>query len=164
MPRALAYARSLVRNQDLAEDMVHDCYYRLLQKAAVYDLPRDGLKILLRAISNAAIDLQGRQRLPRSLDVGDAGQCPEAADVVDRRTEEPVAGAMRRELERALEAGLGRLPLAQRAALEMKSLGHSLQEIADALTTSVSHAGVLIHRARQSLAQFLAPYLEDTAR
>ncbi len=164
MPRALAYAASLVRNHDLAQDLVHDCYCRLLQKAAVYDLPRDGLKILLRAITNAAIDLQRRQRVVRSLDTGDMENGPESAEVVDRRMEEPVAVAMTRELEQALEAGLAQLPLAQRAAFQMKSTGHSLQEIAETLTISVSHAGVLIHRARQSLAQFLAPYLENTAR
>jgi DNA-directed RNA polymerase specialized sigma24 family protein len=92
------------------------------------------------------------------------GDLPESAEVVDRRMEGPVACAMLRELEQALEAGLEQLPLAQRAALQMKSMGHSLQEIAETLAISVSHAGVLIHRARQSLAQHLAPYLEDPAR
>jgi RNA polymerase sigma-70 factor (ECF subfamily) len=153
-----------VRNPDQAEDVVHDCYCRLLQRAAVYDLPRDGLKILMRAITNAAIDLQGRQRVLRSLDFSDAGDDSEGVEVMDRRTEEPAAGAMMRELEEALEAGLEQLPLAQRAALQMKSMGHSLQEIADTLAISAGHAGVLIHRARQSLARSLAPYLEDTAR
>jgi RNA polymerase sigma-70 factor (ECF subfamily) len=164
LPHALAYAASLVRNQDQAEDVVHDCYCRLLQRATVYDLPRDGQKILLRAITNAAIDLQGRQRVLRSLDVGNGGDCPESGEVMDRRTEGPMAGAMMRELEQALEAGLEQLPLAQRAALQMKSMGHSLQEIADTLAISASHAGVLVHRARQSLARSLAPFLEDTAR
>jgi RNA polymerase sigma-70 factor (ECF subfamily) len=78
--------------------------------------------------------------------------------------EEPAAGVMMQELEAALAAGLERLPLVQRAALQMKSLGHSLQEIAATLNITVSHAGVLIHRARQNLARFLAPYVEDQAR
>ena len=166
MPHALAYAVSLVRNHDLAEDLVHDCYCRLLQKAAVYDLPGDGLKILIRAITNAAIDLHGRQRVLRSLNAGDSGDRGDGGegDLVDHRTEEPVAGLMMRELEAALEAGLARLPLVQRAALEMKSTGHSLQEIAETLAITVSHAGVLIHRARQSLTHSLASFLEDTAR
>ena len=163
MPHALGYAVSLVRNQDLAEDLVHDCYCRLLQKAAVYDLPRDGLKILIRAITNAAIDLQGRRRVLCSLDAGDSGDQHEG-DLVDHRAEEPVAEVMMRELEEALEAGLRRLPLVQRAALEMKSTGQSLQEIAETLAITVSHAGVLIHRARQSLAQYLGPHLKDTPR
>jgi RNA polymerase sigma factor (sigma-70 family) len=152
MPRALAFARSLVRDQDIAEDVVHDCYCRLLQKASVYDLPESGLKILFRAITNAAVDYQGRQRVLQSLDV----------EVEDPRYEEPLTGAMTRELEHALETGLDLLPLAQRAALQMKSMGHSLQEIAETLTISVSNAGVLIHRARQSLARHLAPFLQET--
>ena len=47
-PRAVAYARSLLRNPDDADDIVQDCYCRLIAKATVYDLPRDGFKILLR--------------------------------------------------------------------------------------------------------------------
>jgi RNA polymerase sigma-70 factor (ECF subfamily) len=166
LPHALAYAVSLVRNRDLAEDLVHDCYCRLLQKASVYDLTRDGLKILIRSITNAAIDLQARQRVLRRLDGCDADDPAEGGqgDLVDHRIDGPVAGVMMKELEEALEAGLQRLPLLQRAALEMKSTGHSLREIAATLAITVSHAGVLIHRARQGLAQDLAPYLEDTAR
>ncbi len=157
LPHALAYAMSLLRDRDRAEDVVHDCYCRLLQKAAVYDLPRDGLKILLRAITNAAIDLQGRQRMLSSLDSADS------EEVADHRVAEPLATAMTRELEQALGTALADLPLAQRAALEMKSLGHSLQEIADDLAITVSHAGVLIHRARQTLAKVLAPHLKEDA-
>jgi RNA polymerase sigma-70 factor (ECF subfamily) len=162
LPHALAYAVSLVRDRHRAEDLVHDCYCRLLQKAAVYDLPRDGLKILLRAITNAAIDLRERQHMLRSLDLAEGDGCP--GKLVDHRSEEPVAGAMARELEQAMETALAQLPLAQRAAVQMKSMGQSLQEIAEALGISVSHAGVLIHRGRQSLARSLAPYLEDTTR
>lgn len=164
LPQALAYASSLVRNRDLAEDLAHDCYCRLLQKAAVYDLPRDGRKILMQAITNAAIDLLGRRRVVLSLDGCDPGDPARSAEIVDPRVGGPVEGAMMRELALALESGLDRLPLAQRAALQMKIMGHSLQEIAETLTIRVSHAGVLIHRARRSLAKSLAPYLEDTAR
>jgi RNA polymerase sigma-70 factor (ECF subfamily) len=163
LPGALAYARSLVHDRDLAEDLVHDCYCRLLQKASVYDLPRDGVKILLRAVTNAAIDRQGRQRVLQSLDLNEDGGGPGITEVADRRVEEPVVEAMTRELEQALEAGLAQLPLVQRAALQMKSLGHSMQEIAETLGVRANHAAVLVHRARQSLARFLAPYLEDTA-
>ena len=85
-------------------------------------------------------------------------------ELIDRQMDEPVTDAMMHELEEALEAGLEQLPLAQRAALQMKSSGHSLQEIAETLAITVSNAGVLIHRARQSLSRALAPYLEDTTK
>src|SRR5207248_8790329 len=55
-PRALAYARSLLGDLDQAEDVVQDCYCRLLAKADVYDLPRDGLKLLFKAVGNACIN------------------------------------------------------------------------------------------------------------
>jgi RNA polymerase sigma-70 factor (ECF subfamily) len=50
----------------------------------------------------------------------------------------------------------------QRAAVELKALGHSLQEIAEILDVTPTNAGVLVHRGRQELARQLAPYLEDT--
>ncbi len=71
---------------------------------------------------------------------------------------------LRQELEQEIAAALGRLPEMQRAALEMKSLGHSLQDIGEALGISPGHAGVLVYRARQAMAKYLAPYLEEQPR
>ncbi len=56
---------------------------------------------------------------------------------------------------------LGQLTVAQRGALELKSLGYSLDEIAEALGTSPSNARVLVHRARKLLAERLARFLEE---
>jgi RNA polymerase sigma-70 factor (ECF subfamily) len=156
LPHALAYATSLLRDRDAAEDAVHDCYCRILQRADTYDLPRDGMKILIRSVTNACIDRAGRRRVLASLD--------EARPAADPRAKEPAAAGMARELEEAVDEALSRLPLAQRAALEMKSLGHSLEEVAQALGISANHAGVLVHRARQDMARRLGPLLKgDTA-
>jgi RNA polymerase sigma-70 factor (ECF subfamily) len=160
LPQALAFAASLLRDRAAAEDVVHDCYCRLLQKADVYDLPRDGVKILMRAVANACIDWQGRGRLRVSLGLLAAADGQPA----DPRAVEPPRQAMARELGQAVEAGLAALPFAQRAALRMKSADCSLQEIAEALGVSVSNAGVLVHRARQAMSEHLAPYLKEEAR
>ena len=56
LPRAVAYAAGLLHDRASAEDVVHDCYCRLLRRADVYDLPRDGTRLLFRAITNACID------------------------------------------------------------------------------------------------------------
>src|SRR5262249_33156976 len=141
-PRALAYALSLLRDRHRAEDVVQDCYCRLLTKRDVYDLPRDGLKLLIKSITNAAINQQTRRRLVASLD----------QPVMDHEPS-PEQHLIRRELEEAVADGLARLPVTHRAALEMKRYGYSQQEIAEALGITVSHAGVLVHRARQSLAK-----------
>lgn len=156
LPRAVAYASSLLRDRGAAEDVVHDCYVRLLRKADTYDLPRDGTKLLFKAITNACIDRNGRGRVFSSLGFADG----EAAPIADPRAWEPHNLASHRELEAAVADSLGRLGLAQRAALELKSLGYSLREIAEALEVSEGNAGVLVHRARKQMADDLARFRE----
>ena len=157
-PRALAYATSLVRDRDAAEDLVQDCYCRLLAKQDVYDLRNDGWKILLRAVSNACLTYKARRRPFFSI-FGPKGEAPEVADHSAR---DPGGEALGRELSDAIARGLARLPVPQRAALELRSLGHSLGEVAEILDIKSSHAGVLIHRARASMEEYLAPYLEGS--
>ena len=153
LPRAVAFASSLLRDRAKAEDVVHDCYVRLLRKSGVYDLPRDGTKILFKAIANACVDRNHRDKNWQSLDA-------ETTPPADPRAFEPPAMAEHRELESALADSLGALSPAHRGAIELKSLGYSLAEIAEALGTSPTNAGVLVHRARKALANALAPFLE----
>lgn len=154
LPRAVAYAGSLLRDRVAADDVVHDCYVRILQKADVYDVPRDGTKILYRAITNACINRTRTRRLVSLDTLGEDGA--HSSLVADHRTLEPVEMLVHRELADAIATGLERLTLPQRAALELRSLGHSLDEIAQALEVSPSNAGVLVHRARQALGRYLA--------
>jgi len=151
LPRAVAYAASLLRDRGLAEDVVHDCYVRLLQKAETYNLPRDGTRLLFRSITNACIDRNYRDRGALSLEI----------DGADGRAREPHELAEHHELEAAVAVELGRLSVAQRGALELKSLGYSLAEIAEALGTTSTNAGVLVHRARVALASRLGRFLGD---
>ena len=157
LPRAVAFATSLLRDRAIAEDVVHDCYVRLLRKSETYDLPGDGTKILFKAITNACIDRNYRDRTMLSLEIEAVGTLP----LADGRAWEPHDLASHRELEDAVAVELGRLTVAQRGAVELKSLGYSLAEIAEALGTSPSNAGVLVHRARKVLADQLARFLED---
>lgn len=161
LPRAVAFAAGLLRDRGEAEDVVHDCYCRLLAKAAAYDLRRDGAKLLFRSITNACID-RSRKRPTLSLyETGDDGDAPgRMRELADPRSPEPWQSAGGGELRQAVAAGLDALPATQRAAVELKSLGHSLQEIADALGVTPTNAGVLIHRGRRALARHLAPHVD----
>jgi RNA polymerase sigma-70 factor (ECF subfamily) len=161
LPRALSFAMSLLKDRTLAEDVVHDCYARLLAKANTYDLADDGTKLLYKAITNACIDRNYRDRRILSLEIETADEAVEALALADARACDPLHVAAQRELEGAVAAELGRLTVAQRGALELKSLGYSLNEIADALGISPSHAGVLVHRARKTLADRLARFLGE---
>ena len=161
LPCALGYASSLLRDPTLADDVVHDCYLRLLQKADVYDLLRDGTKLLYKAITNACIDRNHRDRVVLSLN-GAGIERGGSDSVVDAEQPGPLQIVIQKELEEAVEEGMAQLPVAQRAALELKSLGSSTQEIAEALGTSPSNAGVLVHRARKALAEWLASFMGST--
>lgn len=160
LPKALAFARSLEADRHAAEDLVHECICRLLEREDRYDLPRDGFKLLLRSITNACIDRsrrRGRIRWQTGLDAQSDG----AYDFADARSIEPFQLIVHRELETAVGAALRHLPLKQRTALELKSLGCTLSEIAETLEVSESHAGVLVHRARRALSRELDCFLHD---
>ncbi len=161
LPRVLAFALSLLRDRSLAEDVVHDCYVRLLAKADHYDLARDGTKLLYQSITNACIDRNYRDRRSLSLDVEASRGGGGSPVLTDHRACDPHLMATHRELEAAVAVGLEQLTVAQRGALEMSSLGFSLVEIGEALGTSSGNAGVLVHRARKAIASHLAPFLDD---
>jgi len=161
LPRAQAYANSLLRDRTLSEDVVHDCYVRLLEKADTYNLQSDGTKLLYKAITRACVDRNYRDRRLLSLEVELDGEAEGTGPVADPRAHDPHDLAACRELEEALACGMTRLSVAQRGAIELKSLGYSLDEIAEAIGTSPGHAGVLVHRARRALAAQLARFLES---
>ncbi|MDY3563456.1 sigma-70 family RNA polymerase sigma factor [Gemmata sp. JC673] len=157
-PRAVAYARSLVRDPSRAEDVVQECFYRLLRRANEYDLERDGIKLLLKAISNLCINQATREKALLSLD---SSTDPDDGPVTlsDPGALSPERIAQHRELQNAVRDGLQTLPPLQRAAVELRALGMSKDEIADALGVSATNAGVLVYRGRQLLARALEPHL-----
>lgn len=160
LPRAVAFARSLVRDPTIADDLVQECYCKLLRKAADYDLPRDGTKLLFTTLTRTCIDRQRRQRGESLEDLLDT--CEERhGGFADVRSPNPESLASQRELLVALELEMANLPTLQRAALELKGLGYSQREIAATLQVSENHVGVLIHRARQTLAARLQPYRDE---
>jgi RNA polymerase sigma-70 factor (ECF subfamily) len=155
-PRAVAYARSLLRNPHDAEDIVQDCYLRLLAKADAYDLPQDGLKLLLASVTNASINLRTRRKPMFGFFRSDDDTTEEPEDAAAIAPVEISAGM---ELNEALAAALGHLPKPQRAAVELKALGYSQNEIAEMLGLTQTNAGVLIHRGRKALEVLLAKFL-----
>jgi RNA polymerase sigma-70 factor (ECF subfamily) len=159
--RALAYTVTLIRNRAEAEDIVHDCYSRLLARSDRYDLPVVGTRLLYKAITNACINHTQRRPPVVSLDAADGGLGPEDRSLADTTDAGPEQRAIQGELEMAVAVALAELPLIQRAIVELQTLGHGSAEVADMLQISRANARVLLHRARQTLATRLRPFLED---
>lgn len=156
LPRALCYARALLRDSVAAEDVVQDCYTRLIERQDRYDLPRDGLKILLRAVTNACIDRRARDRVLLSLD-GDLED--PTGGVADRASPDPPQEAIARELAERIEEALSKLAVGQRAAIHLSALGYTLPEVAEMIGTTHGNARVLVHRARKALEADLGSFL-----
>jgi RNA polymerase sigma-70 factor, ECF subfamily len=161
---ALAYALTLVRNRTEAEDIVHDCYSRLLARAEVYDLPRDGAKLLFKAISNACINHTQRRKPDVSLGVAEQAAGPDRLSLADTSAISPEQQAMQQELEDAVEVALDELSVTQRAVVQLRSMGHSLVEVAEMLDITHVNARALLHRGRERLAMRLRPFLEENIR
>jgi RNA polymerase sigma factor (sigma-70 family) len=160
-PRALAYALSLVHNATKAEDVVQECFYRLLRRASNYDLERDGLKLLFKAISNLCINLATREKTLLSLDsTSEADNDP--FPFPDRTALRPDLILQHKELEEQVRQALQTLPPLQRAAVELRALGMSKDEIAETIGVTSTNAGVLVHRGRQTLARELGSRFHDS--
>jgi RNA polymerase sigma factor (sigma-70 family) len=163
LPRAIVYARSLVRDVGEADDVVQECVYRLLKRAAHYDLPQDGSRLLFRAVTNECINRTTRGPNWVSLETTDEEGHSFGSTIGDARAEQPLDRMLTDELRQVLDAALDELPVAQRGALELKSLGYSLEEIAQALFVTANHAGVLVHRARKAVRERIAMYWSPSA-
>jgi RNA polymerase sigma-70 factor (ECF subfamily) len=159
-PRAVAYARSLLTRKDEAEDVVQECYCKLLAKATQYDLLNDGTKLLMASITNACFNLTTRRKPVVSMTSTTNGDSEHQLELRDEREEQPDAIAAGNELNAAVLEALVKLPQQQRAAVELKALGYSQAEVGEILKTTTSNAGVLIFRGRQLLSQILASYIE----
>ncbi len=150
-PRALAYAISLVRDVSVAEDLVQDCYQRLFAKTEQYNLERDGTRILFRSITNSCINWTSRKPPVSGLVV----------EPVEKKCRSPLELAIGNELAVAVDLALVELPVDQRAAIELSTLGHSSREIAEILEMTPGNVRVLLHRARSHLEEQLQEYLEN---
>ena len=157
LPSAVAYASSLLGDLGRGQDVVQDCVCRLLGHAARYDLPRDGRKLLFRSITNACLNLKSRERRTQSLDQWgpDRSNDESPLEIADVTAADPAELVMADELREAIAAGLQTLPLRQRSALELASLGYTIAEIAEMLELRADHVRVLLSRGRQALAALL---------
>jgi RNA polymerase sigma factor (sigma-70 family) len=157
-PRAIVYARALLHDRNRADDVVQECLYRLLRRADTYNLERDGIPLLFRAITNLSINVTTRQREIFSLDA--AGEEDGPMPIEDRLARMPADVLTGKEMQSAIAAALEKLPALQRAAVELRALGQGKAEIAAILEVSESNAGVLVFRARKALAADLKGIIE----
>lgn len=149
----LAHVRRFVRNPARAEELTQDVFVRVYTTKKY--TPDTRFKTwLLRVATNVALNElrrpEHKQRL-ESMDAKEVG-APGSAEALANPAPRPDAAVAGDQLAAQLTRALDALPAKQRAAFLMArqdALSH--QEIADALSTSVSAVKSLIHRALESL-------------
>lgn len=144
--RNLSCSAARIVGTDDADDVVHDAFVAYLSSGSEARRPAAWLQ---RTVRNRALNrVRGDEPLPL-YEVPDERASPERD--VERR-------ALRDVIARALEA----LPERSARALVLRHLeGEEYREVASALGVRISHAHLIVHRARRRLAQEIVRQLAD---
>lgn len=146
-PRLLAYAMSMLRNREDAEDAVQTTFLNVYNSLRDGRVPRQEASWLFRITRNVCLNrIRTHQRKPagtlEGLDVA-------ATHGLEEQVDQHVHVAV-------LRSALERLPEQQRKAIVLRELqGASYAEIAAALDTTQGAVESLIFRARRQLATSL---------
>ena len=141
--RLLAYARSVLRGSDEAEDVIQDVFLRAHRALLADDRAMTLKPWLYRIAHNRCMDVLRRQ-VPQTDELSE--QHPSALDVAGH--------AQAREEFEAIVADIGGLPDQQRSALLIRELeGLSYEDLAATLDTTVGAVKSLLVRARVNLAE-----------
>jgi len=145
------FALHLVRDPDLAADLVQDTLVRALERSAQYREEAPMRAWLRQILHNLAIDRA--RRSSRELAVDDV----EAHWRDDEYTVDPAAMALRTQTREELEDALVRLPFIYRAAVILHDVeGWTVQQVAGLQAISLPAAKQRLRRGRMALVTALA--------
>jgi RNA polymerase sigma-70 factor, ECF subfamily len=135
-----AFARSLVRDRETAEDVVAEAYLRLVRETHAGRMPDDVRRWLYRVTANLVLS-RGRRISVAQRFLG---------RLVDRRHgESPESRHLRLAIDPALREAVLALPPDARVAVVMAARGATGREIAEAIGRSEAATRTLLTRARQ---------------
>ena len=135
-----AFARSLVRDRETAEDVVAEAYLRLVRETHAGRTPDDVRRWLYRVTANLVLS-RGRRISVAQRFLG---------RLVDRRHgESPESRHLRLAIDPALREAVLALPPDARVAVVMAARGASGREIAEAIGRSEAATRTLLTRSRQ---------------
>lgn len=150
-------ALRIVKNQELAEDIVQEVFWRVWRRSSSFERTRGKVAQWLFGIThNLCIDELRRMR-SRPVPVYEDVENPLIQQLPDQRVD--VAGEVwQGEQRRVIVAALGQLPDAQRQAIEMAYFGGmSHQEIADKLERPLGTIKTRVRLGLQKLKSLLGP-------
>ena len=155
--RLYRVARSILKNDEEAEDAVQDAYLDAYRHIREYRGEAQVGTWLTRIAVNQALMRLRRHRRERGVlpFPGDAG----ASDAVmmDKQTESPATATLRSEIRRVVESRIDELPAVFRAVFVMRDVEEmTVQETADCLGIPAATVRTRLFRARALLREALA--------
>lgn len=162
------YLAKLVGNRDRAQDLAQETFLRFWENRERYREEGSLKAYLLRIGTNLVRDEERRRRRWHQIlpFFGSSGHSVEDEPVEAKTSEpDPLAQALGREAQAAVQAALAELELSFRAPLVLREIeGMSYQEIADSLQCREGTIKSRLHRARGLLKERLLPLLEGAKR
>lgn len=156
--RVYAFAYRMVGSQTVAEDVIQETFLVLIEHPERYQPERASMLTFLCAIARNHVMYYLRQhRRDVEVDFENGRSDAEAPRELRR---DPLQELLEEELVAEVNLAIADLPPLQREVIVLREFQElSYEEIATVIGVGVNVVKVRLHRARQSLAHRLAPYL-----
>ena len=146
IPALRRYARSLLHDANLADDLVQDCLIRALERQHLWEPGSDLRAWLFTVMHNVYVNqIRKFQRQPVQV------------MLIDEMTDASEQSAEQIGRQKALQRQMARLPFQQREVLALVALeGFSYLQVADILEVPVGTVMSRLSRARESMREWLS--------
>jgi RNA polymerase sigma-70 factor (ECF subfamily) len=156
--RVYRVALRIVRRHDVADDVAQEAFIRAHKALATFDRSRPFGPWICRIAANLSVN---HVRSPEARE----DPLPDGHDETPADDGGPLGDVLSREAQALLERALASLPAEQRAVLVLRAVEElSYKEIAEALGLSIGTVMSRLFRARERLADTLAPHLGAAIR
>lgn len=161
--RVYGFAYRMLGSEAVAEDVAHEAFLVLIEHPERYSPERGSLLTFLCAVARNHVMHHFRRR-GYELNETDSGT-DDQAERPDNQERDPLSNLLGQELAETVNAAINELPPLQREAIVLREFQElSYEEIAAVTETGVNVVRGRLHRARQSLAERLAPYVSEDGK
>jgi RNA polymerase sigma-70 factor (ECF subfamily) len=155
--RVYGFSYRMLGVQSTAEDVTHEVFLVLIQRPEKYEAERGSMLTFLCTIARNYILNQFRRR---SYEIEDSFDEQELVLIKDEYEADPLSSLIQQELTAKIDEYIALLPPLQREVIVLRKFQElSYFEISVVTGTDVNVVKARLHRARQSLAKNLAPYM-----
>lgn len=161
--RVYGFAYRMLHSQQVAEDITHEAFLVLIEHPERYSPERGSLLTFLCAVARNHILKHFHRQGYEMTERDDDG--PDVLERADEQERDPLGHLLDRELAARVNASVAALPPLQREVILLREFQElSYEEISQVTGAELNTVKSRLRRARQSLAQRLAPYITEDSK